>query len=172
MGAGIVNDTLKRAILERVECEEVLRRTAVRLVEAEEAAEENPGDATLGAGIDELRRRYTEAERAWAEAHRRRIEFAAEEIGFEKPPLWPRMLVERIPRADGEGYDVDQVVLSQVRDATTSESRRGWARVELGGSTADPVSELGVGEVLGAEFVVGDFVPDHGRVLEERALGP
>jgi acetoacetate decarboxylase len=101
-----------------------------------------------------------------------RIEFAAEEIALEKPPLWPRILVKRIPRADGEGYDVDQVVLSPGRDATITESRHGWARVALGGSTADPASELGVGEVLGAEFLVGDFVLDHGRVLEERVLKP
>jgi hypothetical protein len=72
-----VNEVLKRALFERDEREEALRSVALPLTEAEEAAEESPDDASLRAGIEELRVRHEEAEKAWAAAHRRVKEIEA-----------------------------------------------------------------------------------------------
>jgi acetoacetate decarboxylase len=76
---------------------------------------------------------------------------------------------KRIPRADGEGYDVDQVIRNELRDPKVHASRRGAAALYLGGSPVmDPLFELEIDSVLGAEFVVADFVLDYGSVYEDR----
>uniref|UniRef100_UPI0013D0ABB9 acetoacetate decarboxylase family protein n=1 Tax=Klebsiella pneumoniae TaxID=573 RepID=UPI0013D0ABB9 len=59
---------------------------------------------------------------------------------FDKPALHPRLQVKRIPRADGEGFDVDQVIRNELRDAKLLSRVGGTATVALGGSTImDPV---------------------------------
>jgi acetoacetate decarboxylase len=79
--------------------------------------------------------------------------FTPGDAAFEKPALQPRLQVKRIPRVDGEGFDVDQIT----------------ATLALGGSPImDPLMELGVTRVVGAEFIVADFHLAYGRVYEDR----
>jgi acetoacetate decarboxylase len=95
--------------------------------------------------------------------------FRPAEVAVDKPLLHPRIQVKRIPRADGKGFDVDQVIRNELRDPKVHARVTGTATVSLGGSPImDPVHELGVGRVVGADFVVADFILDYGTIHEDR----
>jgi acetoacetate decarboxylase len=97
------------------------------------------------------------------------VRFTPGEVAFEKPLLHPRVQVKRIPRADGEGYDVDQIIRNDLRAPRVSQLVRGTASLALGGSSImDPLYELGVDQVIGAEFTVAEFYLDYGTVYEDR----
>jgi acetoacetate decarboxylase len=89
-------------------------------------------------------------------------------VPVEKPVLQPRLQVKRIPRADGMGYDVNQVITLQVGNSNILERRTGKATLSVGGHPhMDPLFELGVTEIVGAEFIVGEFDLGYGKVLED-----
>ncbi|MGE3477811.1 MAG: acetoacetate decarboxylase family protein, partial [Rhodospirillaceae bacterium] len=95
--------------------------------------------------------------------------FTPGEAAFEKPSLQPRLQVKRIPRVDGEGFDVDQIIYNELASPKLHERTAGAATVALGGSPImDPLMELGVSRVVGAEFIVADFHLAYGRVYEDR----
>jgi acetoacetate decarboxylase len=95
--------------------------------------------------------------------------FRPAEVAFEKPSLHPRIQVKRIPRADGCGYDVDQIIRNDLRDPKIIQQVSGTATVSLGGSPfMDPLFELGVERVIGAEFVIAEFYLDYGVIHEDR----
>ncbi len=95
--------------------------------------------------------------------------FTPGEAIFEKPSLQPRLQVKRIPRVDGEGFDVDQIIYNELASPKLHERIPGAAAVTLGGSPImDPLMELGVTRVVGAEFIVADFHLAYGRVYEDR----
>src|SRR3546814_11368167 len=74
------------------------------------------------------------------------------DIVFDKPGLKPRIQVKRIPRADGHGYDVDQIIRNDLSDDKVHQSVRGMAQLNRGGEThMDHLLELGAGEGGGAE---------------------
>ncbi|MEL2319411.1 acetoacetate decarboxylase family protein, partial [Klebsiella pneumoniae] len=80
--------------------------------------------------------------------------FTPQDIVYDKPLLHPRVQVKRIPRADGKGYDVDQIIRNDLRDAKIAQLVRGSATLAMGGSSLmDPLYELDVQRVIGAEFV-------------------
>lgn len=96
-------------------------------------------------------------------------QFTRAQVEFEKPKLHPRLQVKRILRADGKGLDVDQVILNELKDAKVAERHVGTAKLELGGrAKMDPLLELGVRDVIGAEFVVADFILDYGSIYLDR----
>jgi acetoacetate decarboxylase len=87
---------------------------------------------------------------------------------FDRPVAQPRYQVKRIPRIDGGGYDVNQVVTIQGANAEIHEQRFGKATISLGGDPhMDPIFELGANEVVGAEYVTSSFDLVYGRVLED-----
>ncbi len=95
--------------------------------------------------------------------------FTPAETTFDKPVLHPRLQVKRIPRADGQGFDVDQVIRNDLREAKLYSQVRGRADLALGGtSIMDPLFELGIQEVIGAEFIVAEFYLDYGAIHEDR----
>jgi acetoacetate decarboxylase len=99
------------------------------------------------------------------------IAFTERPVAYDKPELQPRIQIKRIPRADGEGYDVHQVVLNTLGKWTLFETKVGMAEVKLGGkSEMDPLFELGPLEVLGAEKIRAEFELAYGRV--HKNLGP
>jgi len=98
------------------------------------------------------------------------MSFRSGEAEFDKPQMQPRLQVKRFPRVDGKGFDVDQVIINELGGAALHERRTGACEVTLGGSAEDPLHELPVHEVIGAEFIVGDFLLGTGEVLEERAV--
>lgn len=83
----------------------------------------------------------------------------------EKPVLQPRYQVKRIPRADGQGYDVHQIVRNELIDPVLHHTVKGTAVLHLGGSHhMDPLFELGVQKITGAEFSIGDFTLGYGTI--------
>jgi len=95
--------------------------------------------------------------------------FTPGQAAFEKPSLQPRLQVKRIPRVDGEGFDVDQIIYNELASPKLHERTSGTATVALGGSPImDPLMELGVSRVIDAEFIVADFHLAYGRVYEDR----
>lgn len=98
-----------------------------------------------------------------------KIAFAPGDAPYEKPVLHPRLQVKRIPRADGQGFDVDQIILNELTGAKLISNTRGTGSVTLGGRTAmDPLMELGVTRVIGAEHVVAEFVLGFGKVFHDK----
>ncbi|MGF7160874.1 acetoacetate decarboxylase [Rhodoligotrophos appendicifer] len=94
--------------------------------------------------------------------------FEEADAAVEKPVVQPRYQVKRIPRADGMGYDVNQVVTIQVGNSKLLERRTGKATLSVGGHpNMDPLSELGIKDVVGAEFIVGEFDLGYGEILED-----
>ncbi len=99
------------------------------------------------------------------------IAFTEAPSTYEKPLLQPRIQIKRIPRADGTGYDVHQVVLNTLGKWTLFETKTGTAELKLGGrDDMDPLFELGPLEVLGAEKIRAEFELAPARVLKD--LGP
>jgi len=92
-----------------------------------------------------------------------------DKVAFTKPALHPRLQIKQIPRVDGAGYDVDQIVRVDLKDFKFKSSVLGSAAVRLGGRAhMDPLFELGLEAVLGAEMLVGDFVLGPGSVHHDR----
>ncbi|WJF89631.1 acetoacetate decarboxylase family protein [Paraburkholderia bonniea] len=87
-------------------------------------------------------------------------------VSFDKPPLQPRYQVKRFPAVNGEGFDMDRVIVNELQDATVHQRVVGSATVSLGGNPQDPLHELPVLKVLGAEFIVADFTLTFGRFLD------
>jgi acetoacetate decarboxylase len=95
--------------------------------------------------------------------------FRPADVTFEKPVLHPRIQVKRIPRADGRGFDVDQIIRNDLEGSQVSERVVGTASLALGGtSIMDPLYELGVERVIGAEFIVAEFFLNYGSIYEDR----
>ena len=96
------------------------------------------------------------------------VSFEAADVPVEKPVLQPRLQLKRIPRADGRGYDVNQIVRLQVGNANILERRSGRATLSVGGHPhMDPLTDLGITEVVGAEFIVGEFDLGYGEVVTD-----
>jgi acetoacetate decarboxylase len=85
---------------------------------------------------------------------------------YRRLDLQPRFQVKRIPAADGEGNDIDRVIRNELKGGTVHQRRTGTASVRLGGPAQDPLGELGVSEVIGAEFIVADFILEFGKILD------
>lgn len=94
------------------------------------------------------------------------MQFSEGGADYQRLDLQPRFQVKRIPAADGEGNDIDKVIRNELKGGTVHQRRIGAASVRLGGSAQDPLGELGLGEVVGAEFIVADFVLEFGRILD------
>lgn len=98
------------------------------------------------------------------------VEFTEGEALYEKPVLQPRLQIKKIPRADGLGYDVHQVVLNKLGKWTLFESVTGMAEVKLGGvENMDPLFDLGPLEILGAEKIRAEFELGYGEIFKDLA---
>lgn len=80
----------------------------------------------------------------------------------------PRIQHKVIPRADGSGPDIDQIVTNEVALQDTCVSRPGTAQVRLQSAPQDPLARLAPLTVSGSEFVVADFNVGYCTVLEDR----
>ena len=115
------------------------------------------GDGSITASVERLGKVLIDAK------------FTPGDATFEKPTLQPRLQVKRIPRCDGEGWDVDQIIYNELASPKSHSQVIGTATLALGGSPImDPLMELGVTRVLGAAFIVADFHLAYGRVFEDR----
>ncbi|AYC32996.1 hypothetical protein D3880_11750 [Pseudomonas cavernae] len=95
------------------------------------------------------------------------IEFIQDESAiYDKPVLQPRLQVKKFPSADGRSLDIDKVILNELRAGTVHSSIKGRAQVSLNGWEQDPLHKLSILEVIGAEFLVADFILEFARELQ------
>ncbi|MEG2184725.1 MAG: acetoacetate decarboxylase family protein [Cloacibacillus sp.] len=87
---------------------------------------------------------------------------------YERPIMQPRLQLKRFVRADGSGFDMDQIICNTLTDSIVHERYLGNAKVTLNGTKQDPLNWLMPLEVIGAEFIVADFVLGYGTVLKEK----
>lgn len=114
-------------------------------------------DGSIAASVERLGKTLIDAQ------------FTPGAAAFERPVLQPRLQVKRIPRCDGEGWDVDQIIYNELASPKLHRQVTGTATLALGGSPImDPLMELGVSRVIGAAFIVADFHLAFGRVFEDR----
>ncbi|WP_366552677.1 acetoacetate decarboxylase family protein [Aquibaculum sediminis] len=96
------------------------------------------------------------------------LEFTQGSCTYDKPVLQPRLQIKRIPSADGNGYDVHQVIQNKLSSWSLLETVSGTAQVALGGvPNMDPLFELGPLEVLGAEKIRAEFELSYGEILKD-----
>ena len=89
--------------------------------------------------------------------------------GEEVPNVqtYPNLLLRVIPRADGPGILMRQVLSRDTSpDFVTKSRKTGKATLKFGKLDSDPMHKLGPTKVLGATYVIGDFFatdkPGHG----------
>jgi Acetoacetate decarboxylase len=85
---------------------------------------------------------------------------------YEPPKMQPRLQLKRFVRADGQGFDMDQIILNELTGATVHEEKKGRAQLTLRSSKSDPLDWLNPVEVVGASFFVADFVLGYGKILK------
>lgn len=96
------------------------------------------------------------------------LTFEAANQSVEKPVLQPRLQIKKIPSADGQRYDVHQIILNRLNHWVEHETLAGTAKLDLGGlAHMDPLFELGPVEVLGAEKLIAEFELGYGEVFKE-----
>ncbi len=86
---------------------------------------------------------------------------------IQPPRLLPRLVVRRIPRVDGPGLELEQVILNDL-EGTVAERRTGRGHLAFEASDWDPLYKLGPLEVLGAALTVGSFVLTYGKELSRQ----
>lgn len=87
-----------------------------------------------------------------------RLEDGYDDSAWRGVSLYPHLQVHCLPAADRGGFSLFEIVSRDTSADFALASRRvGSGRVELGSSIAIAGTELVVGEVLGAEYVVGDY---------------
>lgn len=86
----------------------------------------------------------------------------------QRPQVMPRLQHKVIPRADGEGADIDQIVLNNVEGQVVHLQSPGTAHVTLRDAPQDPWADFGPLTVTGAEFLVSDFTVGYCRILCDR----
>lgn len=87
---------------------------------------------------------------------------------YQRPQMQPRLQLKRFVRADGTGFDMDQIISNTLKKSNIKEQYLGKAKVTINGTKQDPLNWLTPIEVVGAEFIVADFVLDYGTVLKEK----
>lgn len=87
---------------------------------------------------------------------------------FDHPVMQPRLQLKRFVRADGKGFDMDQIILNELTGAKTHELKRGRAKIAVKGSAQDPLHRFEPLEVIGAEFMVADFRLEYGKIFREK----
>lgn len=81
--------------------------------------------------------------------------------------FFPRLQVKRIPKASEYGTDIDQVIKNVFEGSVIHKKVTGSASASFEFSKDDPIAELGPVEVIGGQFVVGDFTLTYGTVIDE-----
>ncbi len=88
-----------------------------------------------------------------------------------KRAVGTRLQVRDIPRPDGPGLELRQVIRKDFNPSffTVHESRSGEATLELHGTPEDPLDKLGAFTVLGGHYQRADFSLEYGKVLYTEA---
>ena len=94
------------------------------------------------------------------------MDFARADTDYQRLDLQPRFQVKRIPAADGRGNDIDRVIRNALKAGAVHVKDTGRAEIRLGGTAQDPLADLRISEVVGAEFIVADFVLEFGEIMD------
>jgi len=93
------------------------------------------------------------------------IDFAAaEDARFEKPDLHPRFQTRIIPSPTSAAVQT-QIIENALGQSRVLRQCFGTAQLVLGGTHADPFSDLAVEKILGAEALTADFVLGFGKIV-------
>jgi len=95
------------------------------------------------------------------------IKFTPEDMLFDKPVLQPRYQMKVIPSVDGVEPSSCKVIRNAVTDYMLHDRVPGRATLKLESSAQDPMAELGVIEIIGAELSSYSFVLGYGEVVAE-----
>ncbi|MFR5880360.1 acetoacetate decarboxylase [bioreactor metagenome] len=87
---------------------------------------------------------------------------------YLRPTMQPRLQLKRFVRADGTGFDMDQIITNTLTGSTVREQHLGNAKVTINGSKQDPLEWFEPLGIVGSEFIVADFVLGYGKVLKEK----
>ncbi|OZU87638.1 hypothetical protein CIL03_16245 [Virgibacillus indicus] len=85
---------------------------------------------------------------------------------MEPPVLSPRLQVKRMPHPEVDGTDTNTIVENVLQDVETKKKILGKATLNMEESSQDPLSELGVKEIVGAVYIEGAFTLTYGKVVE------
>ncbi|WP_272011029.1 acetoacetate decarboxylase family protein [Roseovarius sp. ZX-A-9] len=86
---------------------------------------------------------------------------------IEKPVMQPRLQVRSFPAADGPLPDCYQIISNQVTGFVLHDSIFGTVDLKVVSGPQDPLEDLGVIEVLGAELSRYDFLLGYGEVVKD-----
>ncbi|MBW3099182.1 acetoacetate decarboxylase family protein [Pseudohoeflea coraliihabitans] len=86
---------------------------------------------------------------------------------FDKPQMQPRLQIKTFPAADGNGADYYQVIRNDLADLTVTDRVVGAADVKLKNGDNDPLADLGLIEITGAETTVTDFLLTTGKIIAD-----
>ena len=93
-------------------------------------------------------------------------------IDVERLPVAPRLQVRYIPKADGPGADIHQVIATRwpiakgTQTVKVHERKTGYGKVMFGSNGEDDFSELNSAKVLGAVKVHLDFTLEYATVID------
>ena len=93
-----------------------------------------------------------------------KIEFTGNGQNFEKPVLHPRFQTRIVPSPEGPEVQT-QIIENSLGESLIRNHSTGTATIELGGNPSDPFSDFKISDIVGAEFVVADFVLGYGKVV-------
>ena len=99
------------------------------------------------------------------------IDFQPGDAAFEKPVLQPRYQIKTFPSADGSSAGTYEVIRNEVTGFVLHGRQPGKATVRLASSRQDPLAELGMRAVVGAELSTYDFDLGYGEIVSTRGAG-
>lgn len=99
------------------------------------------------------------------------MEFAPGGIEIDKPTMQPRLQVRSFPSVDKPQPDCHQIIQNMVTDFVLHDSVIGTVNMKLTSGPQDPLEDLGVVKVLGAEMSRYDFVLGYGEIIEDLTPG-
>ncbi|WP_161493823.1 acetoacetate decarboxylase family protein [Virgibacillus necropolis] len=94
------------------------------------------------------------------------IEFEKGSKKVEPPNLSPRLQVKRMPHPEFHGTDTNTIIRNELQDVEIKKKVFGTAKLNIEESTSDPLSRLGVQEIVGAMYIEGAFTLTYGSVIE------
>ncbi|MFC4557911.1 acetoacetate decarboxylase family protein [Virgibacillus kekensis] len=94
------------------------------------------------------------------------INFEKDSKEVKQPVLSPRLQVKRMPHPEFKGTDLNTIIKNELQDTEIKRKVFGNATLNIEESAEDPLSELGVKEVIGAVYIEGAFTLTYGEIVE------
>lgn len=95
------------------------------------------------------------------------MEFRPGGDAVDKPVMQPRLQVRCFPAADGPQPDCYQIIRNQVTDFIQHDSIPGSVDLTINSGPQDPLEDLGIQDILGAELTRYDFLLGYGEIVAD-----